>query len=295
MKAINFDDDKWTASEAIGNLFFSDLDLDWKDTDCVNNLGAFVHCIVDLRKNDAVSLAADVRENVQSVVTQLVEKFSWIKVDLVAPPLLWQRFAFQAMIRGIKPSVTFFKRYEGWRNARAETHGLERVYRSVAAVKPSGSKKKARPPVEKPRGYTIDEFLLYDSVKADPGGRTNWELRPVQAKPAAETLPSSKARARKAQSSAKKGASRNIRDVVGAKLYDLVGECVGEDAENLRKTHIGIKNRTGRYHSDVSRTELVAALQKKHKQLRMYSSNTIARALSDFVACRNYRRWKTAA
>lgn len=295
MKAINFDDDEWKTSEAIVNLFFSDLGLDWEDSDCVNDLGAFVQCIIDKRKHDSAILSADVRKHVRSVVTQLVEKFQWIKVDLVAPPLLWQRFAFQAMIRGIKPSVTFFKRYEGWRNARAQTHGLERVYRSGAAVKPSGLKQKARPPVEKPKGYTIDEFLLYESVKADPGGRTTWELRLVQAKLPAKSAPSNSVKDRKTQSTAKKGAARNIREVVGVKLYDLFGECVDEDAENSRKKYIGKKNMTGRYHSDLSRTELVAVMQKNHKELNNYSSKTIARVVSDFVACPNFRRGKTAA
>jgi len=294
MKTMNFDDDQWKASEAIVNLFFSDLKVDWDDQDCVNALGALVHCMIVGQKNDNSILSNDVRRHVQSVVTRLEKQFQWIKVDLVASPLVWLRFAFQAIIHGIMPSARYLKCYGLWRHERAKAHGAEWVYPSAATAKVRGSKLNARLSVQKPVLYTIDRFLLYDRIQADPGGKTKWALKPAQVKSAAATLPSAIVKARKVRGQEKQVVSRDIRDVVGPKLYTLLGECVNQDAAgHAARTHIGKKNETGRYKSDLSRAELVALLQKNHKQLKKYSPNSISRALPDFVACPNYRRNKT--
>lgn len=292
MLTISFGDAEWTAREALVKIFFSDFQGDWEDQGYVNELGEYALSIIEKGRCDAPKVLADQKESIRTLIRELSENENLPtirKENWTAPPLIWLRFAFQALTHGIEPSRRFLQCYTRWRFERTLTNGLETIHQT-GGVKHGGKARSFRIGDRKFEGYTLDDFLLNKNIRTDPGSKTKWELCVV---PGLNDTQESASLNTPTKKSGKLTANetRDTRTIVGARAYTIIGECI-DDAAQSGYPRRGLSKRKidGRYKSSLSRPAFIAKLLKHYKEELPYAESTIRRAITDFVAFPNYRR-----
>jgi len=200
---------------------------------------------------------------VGEVIQSIKEKLGKVKCDDKMHAILWIRWALTLSDHLI--SQTAIQNLGEWRAQQSAREMLLMQYR-----KPNGKWHGRCIKIENfgdVHGYTLDEILLDSKVLSRselPVYSQRWRIKRFSTKDQRAKSPS---------------------DICGSNLMAELEVCVLKEVKSRRSSILPIGTAGGRYKCSISRAELINLLQKKYKKIRNYSSETLIRALPQFVEC----------
>ncbi len=271
IRLFDYNANQWRREDALVLLFFSD----WEEIQnnpafrssvkeriafCIENQGAFKSSLDE--KYEVI---------IQATIQKLTELSPTLRTTKKASRLVWIRFAFTALRGSISPSEYFLERYARWRFKRSSENPGETIIRlsdtTISSLEPETFG--IKPDID--RRYLFDCFFLMKNIPADLDCKSEWGYSPSPRKKDV------------------KSAALEIADVIGTHALKNISDCINIAAKNgfIR----GLKNNkiNNRFESSISRSALAKILLKKYRRKLPYRESTVVKALSEFVACPNYR------
>lgn len=269
---IDFNADRWTRSNALLWIFFSDWEELETDVAFFDEMAKCVTALILDKPENWPNIPQEDKQTVLSIIDKLYEITPAIRKTKDANTLLWIRFAFTALRNGIYPSNNFMNAYARWRHERSVEEPCRKIIRLVDGI--SKSEKSLNIFIKKIEyeSYSLDSFLITESIPADINSTSHWLIFPSK---------------RQTPRVKKK---RDIKDIIGRVAYHLIQDSI-IDAAKYGKIRGLLNNKIdGRYESTISRDDLAIALKAKYIKTLVDRESTIVRAISEFVACPNHRK-----
>lgn len=269
--------DSWTAGNAILFLYFSDRPELTGSSERRRKASEYIESKLTRRVFSA-SLDGSLLEEIDAKIAVLMKIDSSITSTVKAVPLLWIRFAFQAMLKSIVPAQAFLDWYAIWRWQLAVSKSCKLIVSKSELTHPTSARSTFDYAGKRYDCYPIDYFFLNPIVNAPLSGGTEWVLLSENRK--SDELLSQKRTER----------------IVGANAYQEIHDCIerfAAEGVDTKQRISGLLSEkvNGRYLCIKTRAELAKDLKKRIKKLK-YSESTIVRVLSEFVACPRHREAK---
>lgn len=284
--SINFNSDSWACGDALVNIFFSDWAEVREEDVYRSSVKACVLFHVTNTDKHCDILEDKEEQSVSDIIKKLKILSPALKENLHRSPLVWTRLAFSALRNNAHPSDFFLDRLARWRFRRTLKNGPETV---TCETRINQDQKKINIDGQAFYGYTLDQFFLSPKIQADLCSVTQWKLVPAISGDFAKPFLAKQIRQKKTALPDTKP-QKSTAENVGRSALTKIQKCITHAAENktieeLQKDKIGT-----RYLCSISRAKLAKKLHRKYGAKLKCRESTILRALSDFVACPNYRK-----
>ena len=268
----------WTCVEALYEMFFSDLDNYSSDGISTKDIRSLI--AKNLSGSTATNPGLCHQDNILicEKVDTILKIEPRLKPQVGMSRISWYRFGFRAQLDQVALSNNFVKSFGRWRLRLSLTGKAHTVCNLGIGRKTP--KKQTDIGIAKFSGFTMDNFfhsakkitLFSDNIK--------WQLTRLDSKEKRNGASDSKANPRK----------RSIEEIVGARNYIAIKECISIAARDGKFYEIEAKKIEGRYPSTVTRDELAELLLSRFPERLACPKSVIKRALSEFVFRRHARQ-----
>lgn len=252
MYPLKFDAPEWITTEALAFIFFSDT-AEYKTPEGRNEQRKQIRLTLKNTTPNSfikpVSDTTDLRNKIRKLKSEFPELTNLPKPS----PLIWIKFAFEALRKGIPPTNTFIKSFGTWRFENSLPNKKHIVVNDKNDVTFTALGKKLK-------GTTLDYFILTSAHRLDLKNQRSWRIENI------------------------KSQKRALLDIVGTISYVKIQEAVEDTAKNRKIEQLSDRRTNGKYTTILSRAELAEKLKNIYKD-RLPAKSTILRALSDFVSC----------
>lgn len=264
---IDFDAKSWSRGDALFWIFLSD---EIAFSDGIFRKNSLDKYVLALLKNDNADIEG-VDDDCRRALRKLQPVLKTLPGVEVASPLLWIRFAHDARCSGASWSTRFVKKYSLWRFRH-----LSMGAQVVTCLDENRTLPKFVLDDNEYTGYSLDSFFFRRINANSRDWKIGWFLDRVKS------------------AVVKTKNKVDVSDHVGSGTLKILKKCVASAARGGLIDGLGRRKVDGRYKSGLSRRNLAAALKKIYGKELPARESTIVRALSEFVACPNYRPGKFA-
>lgn len=284
---MTFDDEYWDSGDALVNIFFSDWDELKKHRARRKIAGELLWKFLDEPIDNRPK--QPVLENHLQEISHLAESIKntcpTIECKTRFAPVVWIKLAMSLSVAGMPIAKNFLRRYGKWRNKHQQQEKLALVVPVARDGELPNAPEITSNKNDSSIGLALDVFMLTDIVDFQ---KRAWTIQ-------YGTSDVNGSAPKTGMQNMKNKPKRTTKDVVGAGVYLEVEECITSAAQDrLIRNELQRKPREKRFIYSGTRRDLLERLRQVFPKKLKFSDQVCIQAISDFAACRKYKRSKKA-